>query len=454
MIWGGNSVKTLLAILCAVLLTLAPQARAFGENGSETDYSFTITDGQAMITGYQGAGGDVTVPGTLGGAPVTRIGANAFSQQKAITGLTLPEGVISLEAGALYGCTAMARVTLPESLAYIGGRAFGECSGLAAIIIPAGVKEILPLAFYTGTLTDITVETGNTRYEAVDGVLFDKIEKVLHSYPARKTEDTYTVPDGTLGIGDSAFFTCYNLTRIVLPQGLTTIGQNAFYSCNGMKGIVLPASLTAIGAGAFAYSPEMRDIVIPRNVVSIGYGAFTATHMDKIVLEEGNAVYETQNGVLYDKVHGILHTYPNKKAGATYKVPDGTNDIADYAFMHAFSLKSVNLPASVVSMGRYAFGYCTGLTDITLPPSLKILEQLVFYCCSSLTGMEVPEGVTEIKQGAFSSCTALESAVLPDSAALIEYGVFDGCAKVVIHASDASYAHQYAVNNNIPFAAK
>ena len=71
----------LLFLLLAMALPMAAQAQ----------FQYSVTDGQATITGYAGSGGDVTIPGTLGGFPVTTIGYSAFSYTASLTSVTLPD---------------------------------------------------------------------------------------------------------------------------------------------------------------------------------------------------------------------------------------------------------------------------------------------------------------------------------------------------------------------------
>jgi hypothetical protein len=437
-------------LLCAALLAFIPHLHAL----CGVDYTYTVADGKAVITGYLGKGAKVKVPATFGDVPVKEIGSNAFSNQGGLKNITLPEGITVLQGNAFWGCPALTRIKLPESLTTIGARAFGNCNSLESITIPSGVNYIAPMAFYTGTLTDISVEEGNDTYQVVDGVLFDKANKTLHTYPDKKSGDSYIVPEGTIAIGESAFFTCYNLKSVTLPGSLTAIGINAFYSCGNMTGIELPNSLTVIGSGAFSYSNQMQNIIIPKSVTGIGYGAFTATNMDKILLEAGNTVYRTVDGVLYDIDNKILHTYPNKKTDTDYLVEDSTKAIGDYAFMHAFSLKDITLPESTHWMGTYSFAYCTGLSTITLPRYITDIGFGVFYTCTALNNIVIPENVTMIGSSAFDSCISLKSVMIPDSVTAIEYSAFNNCPLLTIHASNGSYASQYATENNIPFAAK
>src|SRR5712672_3501673 len=43
------------------------------------DFSYTNTNGTITITGYTGPGGNVIIPGTIDGLPVTSIGVSALS---------------------------------------------------------------------------------------------------------------------------------------------------------------------------------------------------------------------------------------------------------------------------------------------------------------------------------------------------------------------------------------
>ncbi len=50
------------------------------------DYTYTTNDDNTItITGYTGSGGDVTIPDTINGLPVTSIGSYAFYQCSSLT---------------------------------------------------------------------------------------------------------------------------------------------------------------------------------------------------------------------------------------------------------------------------------------------------------------------------------------------------------------------------------
>jgi hypothetical protein len=89
------------------------------------------------ITGYRGAGGDITIPSTIGGKPVTVIKEIAF-----------------------WGAN-LTSVTIPNSVTSIGQSAFQECSNLASATIGSGVTKIGTWAFGHTKLTSVTFSAGS-----------------------------------------------------------------------------------------------------------------------------------------------------------------------------------------------------------------------------------------------------------------------------------------------------
>ena len=59
--------------------------------------------------------------------------------------------------------------------------------------------------------------------------------------------------------------------------------------------------------------------------------------------------------------------------------------IAEGAFEHCTSRKSVTIRNSVRSIGDYAFSYCDGLRYIVIGNNVKNIGDLAFYSCTSLT---------------------------------------------------------------------
>jgi hypothetical protein len=106
-----------------------------------------------------------------------------------------------------------------------------------------------------GNLTSITVDSRNSSYTSIDGVLFNKEKTTLIKYPIGKKVSTYSIPSSVTAIGDYAFSGCNNLTSISIPSSVRVIGVGAF-SCENLTSVTL-SRRTQVGKNAFPASAQI-----------------------------------------------------------------------------------------------------------------------------------------------------------------------------------------------------
>lgn len=111
----------------------------------EGDFTF---DGAGTIIGYTGVGGTVEIPSTIGGISVTAIGAEAFRDKSAITGISIPDSVTSIGSLAFYSCTNLKSISVPIHATTVASCSFQYCNTAESITIPEGVKAIEDRAFF------------------------------------------------------------------------------------------------------------------------------------------------------------------------------------------------------------------------------------------------------------------------------------------------------------------
>jgi hypothetical protein len=352
-------------LLIAALLTLPFVVQA--------QFNFTTTNGTITITGYTGSGGDVAIPATINGLPVTSIGTNAFMYCRSLTRVTIPNSVINIGDSAFYECEGLTSVTIPNSVTSIGDVAFAICHGLTSVTIPNRVNRVGGGAFNGCTsLTNVTIGSGVTNIEA--GVFSDCQDLT-----------SITIPNSVTSIGDDAFDDCYSLANITIPNSVISIGYNAFiYS--GLAGITIPNSVTSIRTEAFAFCNSLTNVIIGNGVTSIGdfaflwctsltsvtipnsvtnmwYNAFyDCASLIAINVDAANPFYASVAGVLFDKSLTTLILYPMGRAGG-YTIPDGVTSIGVIAFFGC-PLTNATIPNSVTNIGGNAFSQCRSLTSI------------------------------------------------------------------------------------------
>ena len=266
---------------------------------------------------------------------VTRIGWYAFSNCSSLASIIIPDSVTSIGADAFYSCSRLTSIEIPDSVTSIGGYAFRDCTNLASIEIPSSVISIGDWAFY-----------------GCSGL----------------TKITFGVNSQLTSIGGWAFEYCSSLTSIEIPSSVTSIGAYAFKDCSGLTKITfgVNSQLTSIRGWAFEYCSKLTSIEIPSSVTSIGNYAFNGcSSLTSINVDEANKSYKSIDGVLFTKDQKTLISYPAKKEGAAYTIPDSVTSIGGYAFRDCTNLTSIIIPDSVTSIGNYAFNGCSSLTSIT-----------------------------------------------------------------------------------------
>ena len=134
---------------------------------------------------------------------MTSICEHAFENCTALTDITLPDSVNSIEGFAFQGCTALTSVNLPASLNTIGRYSFDQCEDLCNV----------------------------------------------------------QLSDNVTTIRDHAFNKCKSLTRITIPNSVIEIEENAF-AFTGLIDVVIPTSVKTLAVDVFAHCEDLKSLTI------------------------------------------------------------------------------------------------------------------------------------------------------------------------------------------------
>ncbi len=276
---------------------------------------------------------DVVIPNS-----VTSIGKSAFQACTSLENVTIPGSVTSIELSAFENCKSLTDVTLSQGVTNIGQCAFSGCESLTDIEIPNSVTSMSSDAFdYCNALENIIVNSENTTYSDMDGVLFDKEQTNLVRYPEGRTAANYIIPYGVTTIGNSAFKHCTFLTTVDIPNSVTQMGWHVFQYCASLTSIVIPNSVTTIGASMFQNCTSLTDVTIPDSVTLILDRAFSnCTSLKKIFIPDSVMSLGFMFGKVFDgcdslTIYGYAgtaaETYANEN-GFEFIALDKTTDVA------------------------------------------------------------------------------------------------------------------------------
>ena len=95
--------------------------------------------------------------GAVGGSPF-RYANKVYLNGEEITDLTIPEGVVSINADAFAGLKSLASISFPSSLKEIGYNVFQDCTSLKTLTLPENLTEIgSSMAEGCSSLTTVTI---------------------------------------------------------------------------------------------------------------------------------------------------------------------------------------------------------------------------------------------------------------------------------------------------------
>ncbi len=308
----------------------------------------------------------ITIP-----ASVKEIKQAAFSSCASLVSVEFEEGSKLEKLEDVFSlCVKLKNISIPEGVTEYGYTMFFGCSSLESIEIGASVEKIGSKAFSNcPKLSGITVDEENKFFKVDEyGVLYNADKTLLVRCPEGNTAAVdYVIPDTVKEIQAEAFRNNTALRSTNIPEGIKFVGACAFENCKGLTKV----------------DYEATDCVI--------FGETIASE-------------------------GVYYAFLGCENLTEINITSNVESIPDTAFAET-SVTGIKIPSNVSSIGVYAFLRCKKLSTLVFEEesNLEYIEEGAFAGCSSIRFVELPDSITSVGYSAFNGCNSLEYIIVPVS---------------------------------------
>lgn len=310
--------KITLSLAFIMLVTALCIFTASAEN--EGPYTYVIGEGQVTITDCDmNLQGDVVIPETLGGIPVTAIGDNAF-----------------------YYCGGITSVTIGENIKSIGANAFNLCGGLYEVNLPESITEIKPQTFFM-CFNLSKINLGKTKVTVIGDNAFGYCDYL----------SVASIPDTVTEIGDGAFSGCGNLETVIIGKNVKSIGINAFRDCYNLRTVYCTGTQADWQSVTVGEGNDM--LTVPVYNYEHNHKHSKTLIRKATCLVDGAYTYTCKCGDTYDEFFKGEHTLKNTTTKAT---PDKDGKIVSKCTLCKKTVKTTKIyKASSIKLSSTSVTY-------------------------------------------------------------------------------------------------
>lgn len=349
---------------------------------------FDFTPAQASLK-------EVTMP-----AGITYIPSNLFQGFKALTSVSIPKNVTSINPFAFEG-SGLTAVKIRENVAVIGTSAFENCAALATANFTeaTGLVLIDDDAFANTAITEVAIPAAaaftmgnrvfmNAKLKSFSGKgMTGDLGMSVFENNAKLTG--IKIPKGTTGILANAFAGCKSLATVTMEFGATDdalatngIGAGAFKDCAALTSLDLSTTkITDLdNANIFQGCTSLAEITFPESLTTMdSWSLFSDCPIENFVAP-GIASCGVLFGTYWDKSAGTYLARDAKHANTTLKSVVIGGDVDPFCFAYCTALETVEYTdpyfwGDVVDAN--AFDHCTALTTFTYEPKGTVAWQVV-----------------------------------------------------------------------------
>lgn len=360
-------------------------------------------------------------------APLEDCGSDIFGNCRDLETVELAEGTTTIGETMFFGCGNLMSIQIPDSVTTIGKQAFESAlgsvtfspsskltaigegafrdSGIREIVIPETVTSIGDGAFSGGGGPSTVLKTVTFKGPppSLASDVFNGATDLTIRYPYRYASEWDSVKNQDYG-AISPTWTAYNETTAIVGGncGAEGDGSNVQWEYD-----LTSHTLRIFGTGAMAdYNPHYDSTTNP-NPIPLPWDAYTGR-------ESGQAIQTVIVDIGVTRIGNYAFDNCDDLSGVT--IANTVREIGDYAFSGGNGpvLERINLPDSVISIGKGAFA-STNLQEMVIPASVTSIGKDAFLACRQMASITF-EGVPPANMAADSSLSLFQGAAADCSA--------------------------------------
>jgi len=265
-----------------------------------------------------------------------------------IVSAVIAEGITTIDQYAFYDYTKLRAVSIPDSVFHIGACAFHGCRALKEITVPEGMKTILDSAFFGTGIEKVNYKGSKSQWGAVQ-IYSDNTALTDAAFTYGKYDITVVQPEnGTL----------------MVDKTVVTAGETVRFGSTAADGYELEAVyVDGVAVDGFSFTAtgdHTVTAVFKEQGPVIVAGGQCAEDIIWQLFSDGELII-SGTGAMTDYSQPWSN-YADKVTNIT--VSEGITAIGQSNFADLPMLATVNLPVSLISVGRYSFNFCEDLARV------------------------------------------------------------------------------------------
>ena len=181
-----------------IFIVLLTQVNSPAASLSDLSYVLTNNNASVRIVGCnKAASGDLDIPSSINGLPVTEVEDSAFSNCDSLVNVTVPGSISVITGGQFRGCDLLETVTFAEGVSELQKNVFLLCSSLHSVQLPSSLELVDDTSFSgANALTSLSVSPSGSHFSSSNGVLYNAGQTQLECVPNGMV--SYNMPSSVL----------------------------------------------------------------------------------------------------------------------------------------------------------------------------------------------------------------------------------------------------------------